>query len=994
MKKIVFITLLSLFICLTGSKAEPIFDGGLGMLGMDDDVAGLTDPMTTRGDMIIRDATNTTERLGVGANGEVVGSDGTDISWVTATTGDVTKVGTPINDQIGVWTGDGTLEGDTNFTWDGTTHTITGALTVNDSVGIGTVTPNEKLEIDYGHIRMNQEVAPTAPTVAVNVAAGNLNGTYFYRVTFITSLGESDAGATSASVAPASEQVDLSSIPTGSVNVTSRKIYRTTAGGSSNTTQLVTTIADNVTTIYTDNIVDGSLGVFAPFSNTTGANFYTNTVKTFEAGPGVTLLGYNAGSVNTGFSNTFFGRDAGSSNTTGDSNTFGGSNAGSSNTTGFSNNFFGSSAGSSNTTGNRNNFFGKNAGINNTTGIQNTFCGSSAGSGNTTGSFSAFFGRNAGFSNTTGDSNNFFGKDAGRFIADGSSPNQTTGTSVYLGNATKASADGVANETVIGNNAIGKGSNTVILGAEGANTAVYATGGLIVNEEGLDVDSRIEGLLTVNLFYANAGEDRIGINTASPNSLLDVQGAAGADGRLTLSTAELTIVDGDKLGQIDFQAPLESSGTDAILPAASIWAEADATFDVATNTASLVFATANSETATEKFRIDGNGNVGIGVTDPDTQLEILNAGDQLKLSFDGTDNTVFAVDTQGDMTVTPSGTQTIMAGNFSMANDKLILRDTNSGLTASTTQTQGQGALTAAINEVSIVANDDDTVTLFAATTGAIITIINNGANTLQIFPASGDDLGSGVNVAQSLEANEDVVYVAYDSTNWSTAASTEIKHAEMHDEDNTDAFVINDAGADFHSYHTNGLASGDLAGWTFDIGGGGTSFPIASIADAGGGDITVTTTGTHGLAIGDIISQTNLADVAYVGVFDVLTVPTTTTYTVTAAFTATGTGTMDQASVLIVNPGSAGTYFLSYWISSTSATNNETFDFQLYKDASAITGTKIRRKFGTAADFGSKSGGGLVTVANNDKISLALSNEDSAGNITIRNFTLVLTRL
>lgn len=35
--------------------------------------------------------------------------------------GDVTKVSTPANNEIGVWTGDGTIEGDANFTWDGTT---------------------------------------------------------------------------------------------------------------------------------------------------------------------------------------------------------------------------------------------------------------------------------------------------------------------------------------------------------------------------------------------------------------------------------------------------------------------------------------------------------------------------------------------------------------------------------------------------------------------------------------------------------------------------------------------------------------------------------------------------------------------------------------------------------------------------------------------------------------------------------------------------------
>jgi len=38
--------------------------------------------------------------------------------------GDVSKVGTPVNNQIGVWTGDGTLEGDSQFIYDGTTMGI------------------------------------------------------------------------------------------------------------------------------------------------------------------------------------------------------------------------------------------------------------------------------------------------------------------------------------------------------------------------------------------------------------------------------------------------------------------------------------------------------------------------------------------------------------------------------------------------------------------------------------------------------------------------------------------------------------------------------------------------------------------------------------------------------------------------------------------------------------------------------------------------------
>jgi len=333
---------------------------------------------------------------------------------------------------------------------------------------------------------------------------------------------------------------------------------------------------------------------------------------------------------------------------------------------------------------------------------------------------------------------------------------------------------------------------------------------------------------------------------------------------------------------------------------------------------------------------------------------------------------------------------------LSMGDDKLIAVDVNSGLTASTTQTQGQGALTAQVNEISTVANDGDTVTLPSAVTGVEIEIINNGANTLQIFPASSDDLGLGVNVAGELESNERVKLVAYDTTNWAKESSTEIIHAEIHDEDNTDAFVINDAGGDFHSYHTNGMVAGDLADWTFDTGGAGTSFPIASIADGtpSGTDIAVTTTGLHGLAVGDIISQTNLANAAYVGVFEVKDINSTTVYEVAAVYTATGTGTMDQAATLEADAVAAGVYSFAYCISGTLVGNNETFDFQLYKEATAVIGSKVRRKFGAANDFGSLTGGGVVQIASGDKISLALSNEDSAANIILRNVTIVLIRL
>lgn len=48
-----------------------------------------------------------------------------DNTWATpAGSGDVSKVGTPIDNQIGVWTGDGTIEGDPNLTFDTATDTL------------------------------------------------------------------------------------------------------------------------------------------------------------------------------------------------------------------------------------------------------------------------------------------------------------------------------------------------------------------------------------------------------------------------------------------------------------------------------------------------------------------------------------------------------------------------------------------------------------------------------------------------------------------------------------------------------------------------------------------------------------------------------------------------------------------------------------------------------------------------------------------------------
>jgi hypothetical protein len=55
------------------------------------DNGSLIDPMTTRGDIIYRDSSNATARLGVGGAGQALTSDGTDASWTTLAGGGPSK---------------------------------------------------------------------------------------------------------------------------------------------------------------------------------------------------------------------------------------------------------------------------------------------------------------------------------------------------------------------------------------------------------------------------------------------------------------------------------------------------------------------------------------------------------------------------------------------------------------------------------------------------------------------------------------------------------------------------------------------------------------------------------------------------------------------------------------------------------------------------------------------------------------------------------------
>ena len=79
--------------------------------------------------------------------------------------------------------------------------------------------------------------------------------------------------------------------------------------------------------------------------------------------------------------------------------------------------------------------------------------------------------------------------------------------------------------------------------------------------------------------------------------------------KLIMQTGENDIAANDVLGAIDFQAPDESTGTDAILVAAGIEAVSEGDFSSSSNATSLVFKTGASEAAAGKIKVTSAGHL-------------------------------------------------------------------------------------------------------------------------------------------------------------------------------------------------------------------------------------------------------------------------------------------------------------------------------------------------------------------------------------------------
>jgi hypothetical protein len=292
-----------------------------------------------------------------------------------------------------------------------------------------------------------------------------------------------------------------------------------------------------------------------------------------------------------------------------------------------------SGSGTSTNTADYNSAFGYQALSSNTSGSYNLALGSFALSSNTTGYFSTAVGVSSLYSNN-GNYNVALGYNAGRFITNGSTANSTGFASLFLGYNTKALANGDNNEIVIGYDATGIGTDTVVLG----NDSITKT----------------------------ALKGSVGIGQTVPTSKLDVTTAGLGVTQTTSSGLALVNTTAAALGAQQISPALRWSGfgwkTDAVAASQAVDFRSYVVpvQGAANPTGYLSFGSSINGAAYNdgQMVLTSAGNVGINTTAPARKLDILDVNNVAQIRLTQTAATTYSelqTNSAGDLVLSASG---------------------------------------------------------------------------------------------------------------------------------------------------------------------------------------------------------------------------------------------------------------------------------------------------------------------------------------------------
>ena len=258
-----------------------------------------------------------------------------------------------------------------------------------------------------------------------------------------------------------------------------------------------------------------------------------------------------------------------------------------------------------------------------------------------------------------------------------------------------------------------------IMKTDDATEATSTTDGSLQTDGGLSVVKDAVFGDDIKLLSDSAvihfGADSDVTVTHDPDDGLFLKSTATADDNpflLTIQTGETDIAANDVLGQINFQAPDEGTGTDAILVAAGIAAISEGDFSSSSNATKLSFQTGASEAASEKMSLSSAGvlTLSAGSLIPNTDTDTSNTG---SVTLDFAVNQNFVLTFTGNVTLANPTTETVgQSGVIVCIQDGTGSRTLSLGTDY---ETAGGSGIT-----LSTGANDVDVIPYFVKAAGSI----------------------------------------------------------------------------------------------------------------------------------------------------------------------------------------------------------------------------------------------------------------------------------
>lgn len=196
-----------------------------------------------------------------------------------------------------------------------------------------------------------------------------------------------------------------------------------------------------------------------------------------------------------------------------------------------------------------------------------------------------------------------------------------------------------------------------------------------------------------------------------------------------------------------------------------------------------------------------------------------------------------------------------------------------------------------------------------------------------------------------------------------------------------------------YHPFWTSGILAGTLDGWTFLAG---TSGDFTSVANAGSGQVQVTTLAPHGMLAGQVVTLTSASDAGYrppnPTIFMIQSAGTST-FNIVAAFTTTATGTFTRGSCLTAGAAAAGKYTI-IWSATAKASSgaNKQYHFEPCQNTTSIdkaAGGNLINSTGPQDSGGSA----FIIVAAGDVLTILANNQTDATDITIVDMNFRLQR-